>query len=160
MAEDRSADEHALSLQRVLELIPPFVQQWERDARTIRWPEALAGGLLDVRALRQVARDPGLTAGELARELWLSGSAVTAVLNRLERAGLIVRGREPRDRRVVRLALTDLGRVALERAEATRIEHMTRRFAALSSADLDRLAAILQRMIRAWDGGAAAGGGR
>lgn len=57
----------------------------------------------------------GITAGELAEEAHLTTGAVTAVLDRLERAGYARRVRDPADRRRVRIALTaKAGRAAAE----------------------------------------------
>lgn len=47
---------------------------------------------------------------DLSRELQLSSPATTALLDRLERLGYIQRQRTDKDRRVVRIALTDLAR--------------------------------------------------
>lgn len=48
-------------------------------------------------------RDDPLTPARLARRVHLSSGATSALLNRLERAGLLVRTREASDRRVVTL---------------------------------------------------------
>jgi len=152
MAGETTVDAKTAALGRVLELIPRFVRQWERDERTLRLPAPLGGGLLDARTLAQVVSDPGLTAGELARDLGMAGSALTAVLNRLERSGLVVRERGGRDRRVVRLVPTEEGRAVLAEAKAVRMDHLSRRLGTLSAADLDRLAGMLERMIGAWAG--------
>ncbi len=49
-------------------------------------------------------------AGELAGESGLSTGAITAVIDRLERAGYVCRLRDDRDRRRVLVELTDEGR--------------------------------------------------
>jgi DNA-binding MarR family transcriptional regulator len=153
VSTDVVEEAHLRALRRVLELTPAFVKQFERDARTVHWPEELAGGLLDARALHFAARAEVPTAGEMARVLWVSESALTAVLNRLEQSGLIVRDRDRHDRRVVRVVVTERGREVEAEAEAIRMEHMRRHFGALSTPDLEQLAAIMERMIRAADSG-------
>jgi DNA-binding MarR family transcriptional regulator len=50
------------------------------------------------------------TAAELAREYGIDASAVTRLLDRVEKRGLLSRVRSSEDRRVVRLELTDEGR--------------------------------------------------
>lgn len=50
------------------------------------------------------------TAGDLAREMGLSTGAVTAMLDRLEKAGYVRRLRDPEDRRRVLVATADLAR--------------------------------------------------
>src|SRR4051812_30056279 len=51
-----------------------------------------------------------LAAADLAREYGINESAVTRLIDRLEKRGLITRVRSEEDRRVVRLALTLEGR--------------------------------------------------
>lgn len=55
------------------------------------------------------------TAGELAREYVIDASAVTRLLDRVEKRGLLSRTRSHKDRRVVRLELTESGRELAER---------------------------------------------
>ena len=55
------------------------------------------------------------TAAELAREYAIDASAVTRLLDRVEKRGLLSRVRSIEDRRVVRLELTDEGRALAER---------------------------------------------
>ncbi len=58
------------------------------------------------------------TVGQLAQRLDLPAHAMTPLLQRLERAGLIVRRRSPIDSRTVLVELTSVG-VELERSAAT-----------------------------------------
>ena len=60
-------------------------------------------------ALRRVGPPYRLSPSALAHDLLLSTGAMTARLDRLERAGLVRRGPDPRDRRSVRVELTDKG---------------------------------------------------
>lgn len=59
--------------------------------------------------LRLVGRDPGLTAGTLARRLHDHPSTLTASLRRLVDQGLVDRRTDPEDQRRVRLHLTPAG---------------------------------------------------
>jgi trehalose 6-phosphate phosphatase len=63
--------------------------------------------------LRVVGGSPGISAGELAEVLHLHPSTLTGVLRRLQRRGLLLRGRDPRDARraVLRLSAA-AGRLA------------------------------------------------
>ncbi|MEU7376923.1 MarR family winged helix-turn-helix transcriptional regulator [Streptomyces albidoflavus] len=70
----------------------------------------------DVQALGAILDAPErMTPGRLRERLGLTSGAVTACLDRLERAGHIRRTRDTRDRRVVHLHYTEGGR-ALARA--------------------------------------------
>jgi len=59
--------------------------------------------------LFMVASGKCLLAAELAREYGIDASAVTRLVDRLEKRGLLTRVRSSEDRRVVRLALTPEG---------------------------------------------------
>ena len=62
--------------------------------------EALGLHVTDLRALWLLGEAPR-TAGELAGELGLTSAAITALVDRLERNGYVVRQRNNRDRRKV-----------------------------------------------------------
>ncbi|MDR5813710.1 MULTISPECIES: MarR family transcriptional regulator [unclassified Caballeronia] len=59
-----------------------------------------------------------VTAADIAREYGIDASAVTRLIDRLEKRGLLSRVRSEEDRRVVRLALTDEGHATAERVPA------------------------------------------
>jgi DNA-binding MarR family transcriptional regulator len=71
-----------------------------------------------VRALFLLASQEEATAGELAKRAELSPASMTAMLDQLERAGVVERRRSDSDRRQVIVTLTDAGReqVASKRA--------------------------------------------
>ena len=58
-------------------------------------------------------QDGTRTIGEIALRLKLPPNGITQVIDRLEKAGLVVRRRDPIDRRIIRIQLTAEG-VALE----------------------------------------------
>ena len=60
----------------------------------------------DARCLDILEERVNMTAGELARESGLTTGAITAVLDRLEEAGLVRRVRDPEDRRRIRVIPT------------------------------------------------------
>ncbi len=64
----------------------------------------------DGRCLDIVDQHGRISAGELARESGLSTGAVTALLDRMERAGYVRRSRDTADRRRVLVELTDEAR--------------------------------------------------
>ncbi len=59
--------------------------------------------------IRLAGRFPGITAGQLARELHVDPGTISALLSRLEEKGLVVRRRDPRDVRRVLVGLTTQG---------------------------------------------------
>jgi DNA-binding MarR family transcriptional regulator len=65
--------------------------------------------------LFMVASGKCLVAADLARDYGIDASAVTRLIDRLEKRGLLTRVRSSEDRRVVRLALTQEGYELAER---------------------------------------------
>lgn len=98
----------------------------------------------DMTALNLImqARSP-MTPGTLAKALNLSASATTSVLDRLARAGHVVRERDPADRRRVELRVLSDAQVLA----ATFFQPLAREFAsawsALSAADREVVAGFL-----------------
>jgi len=70
--------------------------------------QRLGVSVTDLHCLNIVESRHGVTAGELAVESGLTTGAVTAVIDRLERAGFARRVRDERDRRKVKVEVTDL----------------------------------------------------
>jgi DNA-binding MarR family transcriptional regulator len=62
-----------------------------------------------VRVLFMLAERPGASSGDLAEELKVSPPTITGMTDRLSKQGLIVRGIDPDDRRIVRLQLSEEG---------------------------------------------------
>ncbi len=66
----------------------------------------------DLRCLDVVLGDGPLPAGQLSVALKLSPAATTTVIDRLERAGLVSRTRDPGNRRLVLVVSTETARAA------------------------------------------------
>jgi len=75
--------------------------------------------------LLDAAPEAGVPMNALARELGVSLPTVTGVVDRLVREGLVERGADPADRRVVLVRLTDTGRDVFGRI-LTALEHVVR----------------------------------
>jgi DNA-binding MarR family transcriptional regulator len=93
--------------QLVGELITRYRTATNRDvAFDALAADALGVSVSDLHCLNIVESRNGLTAGELAAESGLTTGAVTAVADRLERAGYARRVRDEGDRRKVKLEVT------------------------------------------------------
>jgi MarR family transcriptional regulator, organic hydroperoxide resistance regulator len=68
-------------------------------------------------ALHEIAQSDGLKVGELAQRLRVHQTTVSNLLNRLETAGLVRKGRSADDQRIVHVHLSSAGRKALRAAE-------------------------------------------
>lgn len=82
----------------------------ESASRSLMLHQTIAGrfGLnpTDIKCLDLARDEPSLTAGRLAELTGMSTSAITAVLDRLERRGFVERRRDPADRRKVIVVAT------------------------------------------------------
>lgn len=93
-------------------------------------------------------RREGVTMSELSRMLLVSNGNATAVVDRLEAEGLVLRTPSEVDRRTVHVALTAEGLRAFETMAEGHEAEVARLFAGLSEDDLDQLTLILKRMGR------------
>lgn len=73
--------------------------------------------------------------------------AMTRMLDRLERKGLVRRIRSPEDRRVVRLALTEEGKAVYPKLLASAAEVMNRGLEGFSKSEVEQLEGLLQRVL-------------
>ena len=88
------------------------------------------------------------TVAELARWLNTDAGATTRLLDRLEKKGLCQRTRCTEDRRVVRVAITPEGEVAIAEVPAVMSTIMNAHQAGFSEAEWQLLLSMLQRMLR------------
>nr|MDT0656448.1 MarR family transcriptional regulator [Micromonospora sp. DSM 115978] len=75
-----------------------------------------------VEVLRLVEREPGISVKETAEKLRTAPNTVSTLVGELAGAGLLERGRDPDNRRVVRLTLTALARERIAEYAARRRE--------------------------------------
>ena len=87
----------------------------------------------------------GVTMSELSRMLLVSNGNATAVVDRLEREGLVRRRPSDTDRRTVHVALTAEGLEQFENLANDHEAEVDSLFAALTESDLDSLTDILKR---------------
>jgi DNA-binding MarR family transcriptional regulator len=71
-------------------------------------------GMNEVRALSRIAEGEHMTPKALAESLELTTGSVTALVDRLERSGLVERTPHPHDRRSLQLELTEEGRAKMD----------------------------------------------
>lgn len=94
-----------------------------------------------------VAQGKGDTAAALARALDTDTGAVTRMLDRLERKGLIKRRRSTHDRRLVHLELTEDGRHAIGLVPFAIAEVLNLHLAGFSEREVRQLKRFLSRMV-------------
>ncbi|MFJ5997772.1 MarR family winged helix-turn-helix transcriptional regulator [Streptomyces sp. NPDC092370] len=101
-------------------------------------------------ALRRTGHE--LTPGELARETFSSGAAVTKRLKQLTERGLVERRGDARDRRVVHLRLTDAGRDLVDGILPVQLAYETAVLSGLDGPEQSELAALLAELLSRLEG--------
>lgn len=99
-------DVAALS-RRMAELLPAIIREF-----TKRETHAFARGQISVPQmllLEFLQRRPACIMSELAASLSITTSAITGLIDRMERAGLVRRVRDPKDRRAIHIEATPKG---------------------------------------------------
>jgi MarR family transcriptional regulator, organic hydroperoxide resistance regulator len=66
--------------------------------------------------LNTISKNEGLPLGELSEKMYLRPSTITGLVDRLEKRGYVVRDRDQKDRRVVKILLTPKGKALVKRA--------------------------------------------
>ena len=99
----------------------------------------------DVMAALHRKREP-VTMSDLSRMLLVSNGNATAVVDRLERDGLVQRSPSDIDRRTVYVALTEAGLAQFEGLAVDHEREVNSLFSDLTDADLDQLKDMLKRM--------------
>lgn len=108
----------------------------------------LQHGEFDVLAtLRRSGKPFALTPTALYEATMVTSGAMTARLDRLEKAGLIARGPHPEDRRGVIVQLTEKGRALIDEAVTAHVENEHRVLSGLTREEQDRLAELLEKLI-------------
>lgn len=101
----------------------------------------------DVMAALYRRRD-SITMSELSRLLLVSNGNATAVVDRLERDGLVQRSASRTDRRTVFVALTEAGVRQFETLAGAHERQVSRIFGTLNETELDVMTDVLKRIAR------------
>ena len=108
----------------------------------------LQQGEFDVLAtLRRSGAPYALTPTALYEATMVTSGAMTARLDRLEKAGLIARAPHPEDRRGILVQLTGKGRELIDEAVAAHVENERGILAGLTAEEQERLAELLEKVI-------------
>ena len=108
----------------------------------------LQSGEFDVLAtLRRSGEPYMLSPTRLYEATMISSGGMTDRLDRLERAGLVERRPDPRDRRGKLIALTEAGRRVIDEAIGRHVANEERLLATLTQAEQETLDALLKKLI-------------
>jgi DNA-binding MarR family transcriptional regulator len=115
----------------------------ERDFTELLKPHDLSGAQYNVQRNLRGAGPEGETCGEVGGRLIRHDPDVTRLLDRLEKRGLIARGRDTRDRRIVRTRITDTGLELLTTLDEVIDAVHEKQLGHMSEAELRRLIATM-----------------
>ncbi len=103
------------------------------------------------RILNVVAATEGKAQQSIGEAIEVPPSRMVALVDELEKRGLIERRPDPMDRRIRALYLTDEGRRLLARGRKIASEHEDELTRGMSAADRERLTALLQGIVEQQD---------
>lgn len=101
--------------------------------------------------LRRVGQWGPIRTSDLAARIGLDVSTVSRQLAGLEKAGLVIRGTDPDDKRAALLKLSGEGKRIVTKIQRARREMMDDALAAWSIEDVERLAELLEQFADALD---------
>lgn len=110
------------------------LQAWQ-----ITWPQAMSLLVLE-------GQSDAISATRLVGQLGLGRTAMTSVVDRLERNGWVERRPSSLDRRTADLVITDGGRTLVEQIRPVLTELAETSFAGFKARELDRLAGDMDRL--------------
>ena len=102
-------------------------------------------------ALRRVGPPFRLSPTELYNSVMRTSGAMTRRLDRLEYAGLVVRGANPEDRRGLLIELTAAGRALVDEIAEDHVENERSMIEALTNEEQQELAKLLKKLLLAFE---------
>jgi DNA-binding MarR family transcriptional regulator len=133
-------------MRSVMDALRRIVRGLRLSARDAERRAGISGAQLFV--LQTLADGPALSLNELAERTFTDQSSVSVLVKRLADAKLVARRSSPLDGRRVELQLTTAGRRLLAHCPEPAQSNLVRTLHRLSGAELERLAAGLEALVR------------
>ncbi|MGG1661811.1 MarR family winged helix-turn-helix transcriptional regulator [Brevibacillus sp. NRS-1366] len=99
--------------------------------------------------LYQLEQKGRCTVGELADSMCVKPSAITAMIDRLDKHDYVIRDRDEEDRRVVHIRMTDGGKDILSQAKQKRQDTLQQHFSALSPEEMESFVSCFEKLALA-----------
>lgn len=96
--------------------------------------------------LRRSGGTAGLTAGALIKATMVTSGAITNRIDRMAAKGLVLRAADPKDRRTVRIRLTDEGGELIDRLMPLHVDNQIRILSGMDRENLDHLGTLLREL--------------
>lgn len=94
-----------------------------------------------------IFRNEECTTNDVANALGMTGSAVTQLLNGLVAKGLVIRKRDERDRRALKLALSTTSKKKVQRLKQMRLDALLHAFKALTDEEFKHYIELNRKVI-------------
>jgi DNA-binding MarR family transcriptional regulator len=134
-------DDHVTKIERLLRRVAVIIKRRGRD---ILADFEITGPQFN--ALLTLRDNPDITMGELCEKLFLACSTATDLIDRMEKNGVLVRRRDPQDRRVIRLAISEKGQQVIAEVVKARRRYVSSILSNLSDDEKDHLANALEKL--------------
>ena len=139
-------DRNALVVAEIIDDIRRVFQVVNEQSKKAKCETGLTGPQLW--AIKMIGELALVRVSDLADKMYLHPATVVGILNRLELHGLIKRMRTSRDRRVVKIALTDAGKEILAKAPQVAQGLLVAGLEVLPLKKLRNIAASLEELVR------------
>lgn len=100
-------------------------------------------------ALQILINQGNMTIGELSQKMALACSTITDLIDRMEKSELVVRKKDEKDKRVVRIEVLPNGYIVLEKVLDKRIEFLSGKLIDFSDDDKNKLKKGLKSLYEA-----------
>lgn len=130
---------------RVLKALRQIIRAVDLHSRQLLGQHKVTGPQLIT--LLTVENCGPVTATAIAGHIHLSPSTVIGILDRLETKGFIRRDRDPKDRRLVQVSLTELGEVLARNAPSPLQDTLAEAMGKLPETELATIAESLERIV-------------
>ncbi|WP_069649178.1 MarR family winged helix-turn-helix transcriptional regulator [Caloranaerobacter ferrireducens] len=102
-------------------------------------------------ALQYLIREGNLTIGELSEKMALAYSTITDLVDRMEKNDLVIRVRDDKDRRVVRIKVLDKGFEILNKVLNRRIDYLEEKLNSFTEEEKQFLVKSLKKLYIAME---------
>jgi DNA-binding MarR family transcriptional regulator len=124
----------------------PALLKLARELRRESHALGVTGG--QVSLLFQISRNRGIGVRDLAALERMSPAAMSGYVDRLERAGLVAKTQDPRDRRRQGLSVTDEGERVLRSVKSRRTAWLAARLERLPQEEVEAIDAAVEPLLR------------
>jgi DNA-binding MarR family transcriptional regulator len=124
----------------------PALLKLARELRRESHALGVTGG--QVSLLFQISRNRGIGVRDLAALERMSPAAMSGYVDRLERAGLVTKTQDPRDRRRQGLSVTDEGERVLRSVKSRRTAWLAARLERLPQEEVEAIDAAVEPLLR------------